>query len=151
MTEPTSLPPKRRPIWQTFSPCVTQLAGTCTPAHHRTRGWNSVYRDAGVKATHVPRLVAKEKASRRAPALPIWRCYSAQAFLAGSFLRLQRVDHQEAGGEAKVYASQSGEARPGGFAGGMALEQLSLLFLGRSRAGASECGLDGNFVSESRG
>src|SRR5712692_202704 len=25
ITEPTSLPPKRRPIWQTFRPCVTQL------------------------------------------------------------------------------------------------------------------------------
>src|SRR5262249_62330815 len=25
ITEPTSLPPKRRPIWQTFNPCVTQL------------------------------------------------------------------------------------------------------------------------------
>src|SRR3984957_12637733 len=25
ITEPTSLPPKRRPSWQTFSPCVTQL------------------------------------------------------------------------------------------------------------------------------
>jgi len=25
MTEPTSLPPKRRPIWQTFGPCVTQV------------------------------------------------------------------------------------------------------------------------------
>src|SRR5579885_1957480 len=25
ITEPTSLPPKRSPIWQTFSPCVTQL------------------------------------------------------------------------------------------------------------------------------
>src|SRR5258708_33095537 len=25
ITEPTSLPPKRRPSWQTLSPCVTQL------------------------------------------------------------------------------------------------------------------------------
>src|SRR6266849_4009057 len=25
ITEPTSLPPKRKPIWQTFNPCVTQL------------------------------------------------------------------------------------------------------------------------------
>ena len=25
MTDPTSLPPKRSPIWQTFNPCVTQL------------------------------------------------------------------------------------------------------------------------------
>src|SRR5262249_41532738 len=25
ITEPTSLPPKRRPSWQTFNPCVTQL------------------------------------------------------------------------------------------------------------------------------
>jgi hypothetical protein len=25
ITDPTSLPPKRRPIWQTFRPCVTQL------------------------------------------------------------------------------------------------------------------------------
>src|SRR5260221_756538 len=28
MTEPTSLPPKRRPSWQTFNPCVTQLDWT---------------------------------------------------------------------------------------------------------------------------
>jgi len=24
ITDPTSLPPKRSPFWQTFSPCVTQ-------------------------------------------------------------------------------------------------------------------------------
>ena len=28
ITEPTSLPPKRKPVWQTFSPCVTQLDWT---------------------------------------------------------------------------------------------------------------------------
>ena len=62
----------------------------------------------------------------------------AYTFLAGPLLRLQRVDDQEAGGKAKVYAPQSGEAGFGEFAGAMALEQLPFLLLGRSRARASE-------------
>ena len=41
-------------------------------------------------------------------------------------------------GEASVYASESREARFGRRTGAMAVEQLSLLSSGRSRAGASE-------------
>ena len=45
---------------------------------------------------------------------------------------------EETGGEAAVYAPESGEAEIGEFGGGMAVEQLSFLPVGRSWAGASE-------------
>jgi hypothetical protein len=63
---------------------------------------------------------------------------STHALLAGSFLRLQRLDVEEACGEAQVHASQSSQARSGGFAGGMALGQLPFLLPGRARAGAGK-------------
>jgi hypothetical protein len=60
------------------------------------------------------------------------------SFLAGALLRFQCVDDEEARGEAEVYASQSGEARIGGIAGTMALEQLPFLSSGRGWASAGE-------------
>jgi hypothetical protein len=42
------------------------------------------------------------------------------------------MDEEEAGGEAPVYASQSGEARAGGNTRAMAVEQLSFLSLGEA-------------------
>src|SRR5208282_2248902 len=44
ITEPTSLPPKRNPIWQTFNPCVTQLACTLGKLERKTREIASVFR-----------------------------------------------------------------------------------------------------------
>ena len=67
--------------------------------------------------------------------------------LASTFLRFQRLDLKKASGEAAVHASESGQTRTGGVAGAVAMEQLSFLFSRRSRSGASECGLDQDFVS----
>ena len=58
--------------------------------------------------------------------------------LAGALLRLQRMDDEEARGEAPLYPSQSSEARIGRRAGTVAVEQLSFLPLGRSWTGAGE-------------
>src|SRR5437588_9582577 len=57
----------------------------------------------------------------------VWRRATGQGVLAGALLRLQRVDDEEARGEAPVYASQSGETATGGIARAMAVEQLSFL------------------------
>jgi hypothetical protein len=50
-------------------------------------------------------------------------------------LGFQRLDGAQAGGETPLHAPQSRRARPGGVAGGVALEQLPRLFHGRSRTG----------------
>ena len=68
----------------------------------------------------------------------VWRRATGQGVLAGALLRLQRVDDEEARGEAPVYASQSGETGTGGIARAMALEQLSFLSSRRGRAGKGE-------------
>src|SRR4051795_11412321 len=44
ITEPTSLPPKRRPSWQTFSPCVTQLDCTFLKFERYSRAMASTFR-----------------------------------------------------------------------------------------------------------
>src|ERR1035438_2054739 len=44
MTDPTSLPPKRKPIWQTFNPCVTQLDWTFTKFERYKREIASTFR-----------------------------------------------------------------------------------------------------------
>ena len=61
------------------------------------------------------------------------------------------VDHEEARAEAAVYASQSGEAETGGVTGAVALEQLSVLWSRRSRPGAREFRVDGDFLATSGG
>jgi hypothetical protein len=68
----------------------------------------------------------------------VCRGAATQSVLAGPLLRLQRVDDEEACGEVEVHAPQSGDTRTGGIAGTMALEQLSFLSSGGSRASASE-------------
>src|SRR5438270_572592 len=44
ITEPTSLPPKRRPSWQTFSPWVTQLDCTFSKFERKSREMASTFR-----------------------------------------------------------------------------------------------------------
>ena len=44
ITEPTSLPPKRKPIWQTFNPCVTQLDCTFKKFERKSREIASTFR-----------------------------------------------------------------------------------------------------------
>ncbi len=113
-------------------------AGTHPSAHHRTGGGDSVDRDAGFEAADGPSFIAQAQTEEPAPAQSVCRRAEAQSVLAGALLRLQRLDHEEARGEAPVYASQSSGARPGRRTGGVALEQLSFLSLGRSRAGEGE-------------
>src|SRR3954464_851847 len=55
MTEPTSLPPKRRPIWQTFKPCVTQLDCTFSMFERKMRAMASVFRYSTEVASSQPR------------------------------------------------------------------------------------------------
>lgn len=62
----------------------------------------------------------------------------AQSVLAGALLRLQRTDDEEARGEAPVYTSQSSEAGMVGAPEAVAVEQLSFLSFGGSRAGEGE-------------
>ena len=76
-------------------------------------------------------LLPKKQTHGPAPAQSVCRRAATQSILAGALLRLQRVDDEEARGEAAVHASQSGEAGTGGIAGAMALEQLSFLPSGR--------------------
>ena len=45
------------------------------------------------------------------------------------------------------YMHRSGETRAGGITRAVAVEQLSALSVGRSRFGASECGMGRDFVS----
>jgi len=75
----------------------------------------------------------------------------AQSVLAGAFVRLQRVDDEEAGGEVEVHASQSSEAGTGRIARAVGLEQLSFLSFGRGRASARERRLGEDFISWSGG
>ena len=51
------------------------------------------------------RTAAKAQAEEPAPTQSVWRGAEAQSVLAGALLRLQRMDHEEARGEAPVYAS----------------------------------------------
>jgi REP element-mobilizing transposase RayT len=60
------------------------------------------------------------------------------ARLAGPILRLQRLHRSQAGREATLHASQPCEARLGGSAGAMALEQLSLVCLPGTGASQAE-------------
>ena len=113
-------------------------AGTHSPTFDGTRSRDSLDRDASAEAAHGPRFVTQAQTEEPAPTQPIWRGAEAQSFLAGAILRLQRVDDEEARGEAQVYASQSSEAGLGRRTGGVAVEQLSFLSFGRSRAGARE-------------
>ena len=55
MTEPTSLPPKRRPVWQTFRPCVTQLDCTFSKLLRKRRAIASVFRYSTAVASSQPR------------------------------------------------------------------------------------------------
>ena len=84
------------------------------------------------------RFVVQAQTEEPAPTQSVCRRAQAPSVLAGTLLRLQRMDDEEARGKAQVYASQSTEARPGRCTGGMALEQLSFLSSGRSRAGEGE-------------
>ena len=63
------------------------------------------------------------------------------------FLRLQRVDDEEAGGEIEVHAPQSGKARTGRLARIVAMEQLPLLCSRRIWRGAGQRRLGRDFVS----
>jgi hypothetical protein len=89
-------------------------AGTHPFAFDGTRGRNSLDRDAGVEAAHGPRFVAPTQTEAAAPTQLVWRRASAQSILAGTLLRFQRPDHEEAGGEAAVHALQPGETGTGG-------------------------------------
>jgi len=55
-----------------------------------------------------------------------------------SMCEQQCVDNQETSGEVALYASQPGETWIGRVPGAMALEQFSVLFLGRTRSGAGQ-------------
>jgi hypothetical protein len=59
-----------------------------------------------------------------------------RAFWQSRFYELQCLEHEEAGREAAVHASQYRETRTGGVARAMALEQLSPLFAGETGFGA---------------
>ena len=126
-------------------------ARTHSPAFDGTRSWDSLDRDASVEAAHGPRFATQMQTEEPTPTQSVWRRAEAQSVLAGAILRLQRMDDEEARGEAQVHASQSSEARLGRRTGGVAVEQLSFLSSGRSRAGASERRLDEDFVPESGG
>jgi hypothetical protein len=106
---------------------IRRYARTHSPTYHGARGWHSVYRNAGAQTAHGANTVAKEKAAGCATRPTLRRHCSAHAFLAGSFLRLQCVDREEAGRETSVHPSQSGETRTSQDTRAMALEQLSLL------------------------
>jgi hypothetical protein len=86
---------------------------------------------------------AEESATRQ----PVCRCLSAKGVLAGTFLRFQRLDYEKTRGETAIHASQSAQTRIGGFAGTMAMEQLSFLPSRGNRSSTGECGLDRDFVS----
>src|ERR1017187_3213537 len=57
------------------------------------------------------------------------------------------MDREEARGKTALHARQPREARSGGGARGLALEQLPLLSSGRAWAGAGQRGLGKDFVS----
>ncbi len=84
---------------------IRRYARTHSLTHHGARGGHSVYRNAGAETAHGPGPVAKEKAGRRATRPTLRHRCSTRAFLASSFLRLQRVDREEADREASVHPS----------------------------------------------
>ena len=55
ITYPTSFPPKRNPIWQTFNPCVTQLDCTFSKFVRYRRAIASVFRYSTAVASSHPR------------------------------------------------------------------------------------------------
>ena len=61
------------------------------------------------------------------------------------------MEREETGGEAALHASQPGETRAGSVAGAVAVEQLSPLSDGRSRASAGERRVGRDFLSGSGG
>src|SRR5712692_2453599 len=66
-----------------------------------------------------------------------------RALLAGTLLRLQRMDGEEVDREAVLPASQPGYARTGGQAGRLAVEQFPALLDGRRGRGGDRVGVDG--------
>jgi len=104
---------------------------------------------ASTQAAHGAGVVAEEKAARSAATNSVRGRSRPSGFLAGTLLRLQRLDNEEASGKAEVHASQSRETATGGVARAMAMEQLPVLFARRGRSGAGERGVVGDLVSES--
>ena len=85
-------------------------AGTHSPAFDGAGSWKPLDRDASIEAAHGGRFVTQAQAQGSASTQSVWRRNEAQSVLAGALLRFQRMDDEEARGEAEVHASQSGEA-----------------------------------------
>ena len=96
-TDPRALPLRGRRI--------CRHAGAYSPSPERTGSWHCLDGDASVEAALGARVVAEKQAQKSAPAQSVWRRATAQAVLAGAFLRLQRLDDAQAGGKAEVHAT----------------------------------------------
>src|SRR5579864_9023157 len=106
--QPRPLPPHSRtdpPKLQVRGRGIRRHARAHPLAYHRTRGGNSLHGHAGVEAAYRPRFTAEEKTARPTSVFSLRRRCSARPFLAGSVLRLQRLDDHEARGETAVHAT----------------------------------------------
>src|ERR1019366_5446616 len=89
----------------------------------RTAGGRSVQSDATGQATLRAKGCATDAPeAERSPEFAAG--LQAGARLGGTLLRFQRVDRTQAGGETAIYASQSGETRPGDRAAAVGLGQF---------------------------
>jgi hypothetical protein len=117
-------------------------AGSYSSAAQRARAGHAFDGDAGTEAAVCASAVAKEKAERRARGIV---ATARAAGVAAALLRFQCLGPTQAGGEAAVYASESGEARAGAGPGTVGVEPLSHVRVWRTGRGEDQsvaCGGD---------
>ena len=102
------------------------IMGARTSSDQRTAGEKPVDGDAGAQTRLRTTSFGGGETKTPFGAGPSVRLRSA-TYLAETLLRFQRVDGAKTHREAALYASQSGEARTGFFAGTLEVEQLSCL------------------------
>lgn len=93
---------------------IRSHARAYSSADQRTASHNSIHRDASAQTAVSTRPAATAKAPRPATTCAPWRRTKAR-ILASAVLRLQCMDHNQAGGETALHAPQSSETRIGGF------------------------------------
>src|ERR1017187_8994783 len=111
---------------QTLPVCGRGLrgdAGTYSPSGERAAGQDVIDGDAGAE-DRLRAARAGASAAAESGAGGVVRGQTA-AHLAETVLRFQRLDGAQTRGKAAVHASESSDARSGGVAGALALEQFS--------------------------